>query len=128
MLATPKHANLLDPQTFSFKWIEDFIYYDGPLLSLVESDGRKFFLFYMDNDYHFNRWLVIEISEQDLQDYAAKDRSLLQLINAKSVFLIADIDTEIAVKRLFEVSREDIDNAFLPSENSYFCEELRPNE
>ncbi len=103
--------------------IKDLIYFDGPLLSHFESIFKENFLFYwVDSDNKFNRWLIFRTSEQIINEYLNKKKSLYELIadeNNGNLYKV-DIDNQLNYNNLSIISFIDIPESYLPNKDSYY--------
>jgi hypothetical protein len=59
--------------------IEDLIYYEGPLLSLFKRKDEDIFYFYywIDMDKTSNRWLIFEVSQDDITNFKEKNDTII---------------------------------------------------
>lgn len=111
------------------KWNQDLIYYDGPFLSIYDNSDNwdyQYIHLWVDCDDEWHRWLVFEIDYDDLENYKNGKISLRNLILNKSVndvyiFYLAD---EYHRDEITLVRKEDIPQEYLPSEDSFWSEDL----
>lgn len=71
--------------------VEDILYFDGPLISLFKGiDNRQFIYYWTDSDDHCNRWLVFEVTLENLTRYYSNHDNLYTLIkSAVGGFVVA---------------------------------------
>lgn len=105
------------------EFVEDLIYYDGPLLSHYKNSNEDTWLYYwVSCNSECNKWLLIKLdSLQILQDFKDSKISLLELIrdHYKELF-IQEIDSSLQVRKNIEIDYSDLDPSFLPSQDSYY--------
>ncbi|MCP4984869.1 MAG: hypothetical protein GY928_02030 [Colwellia sp.] len=97
--------------------IKDLIYFDGPLLSHFETIYNENFLFYwVDANQDFNRWLIFRTSEELIDKYTEKKKSLLELITDENIgnFYKIDIDNDLNHNNLSIIEFKDIPESYLP--------------
>lgn len=103
--------------------IKDLIYFEGPLLSHFESVYKENFLFYwVDTNDTFNRWIIFRTSNELIDDYLEKRKSLYNLIsdeNNGNLYKV-DIDSNLDYNNLSIIAFEDIPNSYLPEKNSFY--------
>ncbi|SEA39019.1 DUF6575 domain-containing protein [Bizionia paragorgiae] len=103
--------------------IKDLIYFDGPLLSHFETIYNENFLFYwVDTNQDFNRWLIFRTSEELLDKYLEKKKSLLELMTDENIgnFYKVDIDNDLNYNNLSIIEFKDIPESYLPEKNSFY--------
>jgi hypothetical protein len=95
-----------------FKWIEDLIWYDGPLVSILKNEDTDisylFILADQDNDGH--RWLACPLTEEDLVGLKKPDGYVDYM--KESMFLI-DTDSQGEFIKIFQVQKDEIPD-YLP--------------
>ena len=100
----------------------DLIYFDGPLVSLLENESGESYLYcWSDVNSVDNRWLVFRVTKNSLQDYLLGKVSLRDLIlNPVDAFHYAiDIDNDLEVKNTFWILPENLPDSYVPEEDSY---------
>lgn len=108
--------------------IKDLIFFNGPLLSHFESSYKENFLFYwVDADDIFNRWLIFRTTEELIDDYIEKRKSLFELItNPDNGNLYkVDIDNDSVYNNLALVALNDLPNSYLPEKHSYYTFQVK---
>ncbi len=103
--------------------VSDLIYYNGPLLSHFQSlSGEDYLFYWVDTDSSFNRWLIINISIEKLQDYLNRKISLYQLITELDSGLVykVDIDKDIQYHNFELLYIHELPETYLPNINSLY--------
>lgn len=99
--------------------VKDLIYYDGPLLSLFKTKNNQNYLFYwIDQDHNFNRWLVVNIKNTNLQAYLKNKLSLYQILTKpknNSIYKV-DIDKDLNYHNILKITPKQIPQSYLPVE------------
>lgn len=67
--------------------IRDLMWYDGPLLSLFEQDGKKYLVMWVDVEEE-HKWFAIEVETATLQDYYDLKVTLRQVMEKSSAIYI----------------------------------------
>lgn len=100
----------------------DLISFEGPLLShFFDENGKNYLLNWIDNDDHYNRWLLFEISQIELYDFFNEKKSLRNLIKgSEEIIYFLDIDNEINFNKIILSSKSDIPNEYLPDRDSFY--------
>lgn len=114
----------LDALPFSgLKKVGDIIYFDGPILSHFVSDSGANILFYWaDCDKTGNRWLVLEVSESQLNSYLSKEISLQDVIKSplNDIYYTVDfIGQQIEHKNIKLIDKQDLNAEYVPDAGSY---------
>jgi hypothetical protein len=120
-----ENSTVISNETFSINWIEDYIYYDGPVLSLIKSNEKTYFYLWADSDDECNRWLAITVSEEQIEQYKDRKLTLLDIVNSNPTLFYVDIDNDLKISRTMSVDRTYVKNEFLPSEDSFYDSSLR---
>lgn len=111
---------------FTLSKICDFIYHEGPLLSLFvnqENHNQYYFYKWADCDDDSNRWMVFHISLAELKEFMEKKINLRSIIvNNPYVFYI-DLNDDLLQMQCFMASSESIPEGYMPSDDSYFKHE-----
>ena len=106
------------------KKISDLIFYDGPILSHFQDEFGSDILFYwVDYDNNYNRWLVVQITKDQLNEYLILKKSLRDLINApfnNSLYFI-EISDILKFDNAFLVYKGDLPKSYLPEIDSFFA-------
>lgn len=108
----------------SLSLIADLIYFEGPLLSHYASpQGDNYLFYWVDSDDECNRWMIIKINLQIIQDYISQKITLFSLIRDradKSVYMV-DLDNNLNVCRFLFVNIVELPDEYFPEEESYYC-------
>ena len=101
----------------------DLYYYEGPILSHFSDENEQdYFMNWADMDNLYGRWLLTEVSKENVGKYLSRNISLYELIisnDAGKVYFI-DIDNDIEYRHIWRVAVENIPNDYLPAKDSYF--------
>lgn len=103
------------------QWVEDIIYHEGPVLSLLKgSTSQDYFYYWVDSSSTVNRWLAIPVSRKTIEEYRNCRISLFDVINRESTIKVVDIDNEFKPKYAWSVTIENVPEDYLPAKNSLF--------
>jgi hypothetical protein len=107
--------------------IGDFLYHEGPLLSLYKDRNNQenyYFYKWTDCDGEHNRWLVFLVKKENLRRFLFEEITLKQLIIELNtyVFLI-DINDDLEASQYLIVSTQDIPQSYLPKDTSFYKQE-----
>jgi len=103
--------------------IDNIYEYDGPVLSHFKTDKQDdYFMFWVDNNIEFNRWLLVFVSKDDLTRYFYESITFkdLVLLNQKDLVYFIDIDSNVEYKNITLIAIKDIPTEYLPGDKSYF--------
>lgn len=107
----------------SLTLIADLIYFDGPFLShYASSQGDNYLFYWIDEDEQCNRWMIIKVNLQVIQDYISHKTTLYALIKdrvEKSVYIV-DLDDELNVCNLCLANLNDLPDDYFPDEDSFY--------
>ena len=132
------NLNLLDRHVY----MSDLVYVDGPILSLYRDSKENWLYLWCDTDNKIKeRWLLFPVSRKNLISYLKGEEPLLHLVRKakKRWFLdysqiIPDVESAKSAdgarsfsRLLREVNSDYLLAEYLPSEDSYFDDELAPN-
>lgn len=116
-------ANVMDLSRFSYQWISDLIYFEGPLLSMVNYtlDGaqHKGFVWWYDNDDLANRWLFFKVSEDTERQYRDQQISLRDIMLNNPEAIAVDIADNLQVVMWHPFLITDLPEDDLPTEDSF---------
>lgn len=118
------------------QWIEDILYYEGPLLALFRDNGSGHYSFHYwlgVVEEKYNKWVVFNITEDLLKDYKLGKQSLYQ-IATNTMFYRVGLDGGDALRvylldeDLNTVRNElvPITDDLLPPVDSYYDPDLAP--
>jgi hypothetical protein len=105
------------------KKITDLIYYEGPVLSHFIDEFDKIILFYwIDYNSEYNRWLVFQITEEQLYKYLLRGISLLNLFGkpVNDIFYTIEIADTLEYKNVVQIIKGNLPSVYIPESNSYF--------
>jgi predicted flap endonuclease-1-like 5' DNA nuclease len=103
----------------------DFLFHEGPLVShFVDSSNLKEHYLYKwcDSDALCNRWLIAKCSEDLLIDFLNNKITLRGIINANAFVYVMDLDDDLNEHSILIANTQDLPEAYLPTENSFFNE------
>lgn len=127
----------LKPSTINkYNFFSHLIDFDGPLLSLFKGEDNVDALFlWVDNDTSRNRWCIIPVKRQDLDDYLSEFLTLKDLIyKNKSVIYFNNKeairkDGRVLVRSsCVSVDINDIPVLYLPNNKSYLYDGISTPE
>lgn len=103
-----------------FIHVEDLLYYDGPLVSIYRSKQDVLYLYvWVDVDKQFERMLIVELSNPDLDAYKSGKIALHSiLVNAKLVY-IAHRNNKGDITELVAVAPKDVPQEYMPDVDSF---------
>ncbi|MDR6741001.1 hypothetical protein J2X56_003025 [Herbaspirillum sp. 1173] len=119
----------------------DLVYLEGPVLSLFRDHKQNWLYLWCDTDnVEKERWLLFPVSRTDLIDYLEKRAPLLDLVKKPVPKYLLDFrqksddeksagkdDSVSTYRHLVRVGDMQFLDEYLPTERSYFNEELAPN-
>jgi hypothetical protein len=103
----------------------DFLFHEGPLVShFVDSSNLKEHYLYKwcDSDALCNRWMIAKCSEDLLTDFLNNKITLRGIINANAFVYVMDLDDDLNEQNILIANTQDLPEAYLPTENSFFNE------
>ncbi|MEJ1384149.1 MAG: hypothetical protein RPU34_10140 [Candidatus Sedimenticola sp. (ex Thyasira tokunagai)] len=110
------------------QWVEDILYFDGPILSLLkESTTQDLFYYWCDSNELYNRWMIIPVNRTIITDYKNQRISLLQLVQLSHSVRLVNLNTEGKPARAWEVLVDQLPEAYLPPKESIFDPALCPS-
>jgi hypothetical protein len=105
---------------------EDILYYDGPILSIYQTDKGEFLVYYWcESNYEVNRWLVFEINELEAKLLRNDAITITELVRLRDFVFFVDVDSELKHKSIRKLHPVSIPPSYLPeiqltSDISYF--------
>lgn len=105
----------------------DLLFHEGSLLSHFiskDSNEKHYFCFWVDVSSEVNRWLVCEISIENLKLFFQHKKTLRDLVLDNQEVVFADLDDSINQKLIMLVKIDDIPEDYLSTEESYYEEEM----
>lgn len=111
----------------NLKFVEDLLYYDGPLISKFQEKESVFIVFALSLGGQYERFALIDSKQEDVKDFENGNIDLLELLKvSKSIVIfetvnVYDIKTWI---NLNEISFEKMDSKDLPSRGLYMDKEV----
>lgn len=95
---------------------------------LKGSTTQDFFYYWCDADSRSNRWMCIPVSRKEIIEYKCQTKSLFDICKEHQNLLFVDINNDLKPQRGISVERKDIPEEYLPPEESFFDEDLYPND
>ncbi|MGY2970377.1 hypothetical protein ACVWWU_000764 [Pantoea sp. PA1] len=115
-----------------YNWYADLIHFDGPLLSLFKGERNTDALYmWVDNDNHRNRWCIIPVNRDTLNNYLQKNISLKEVVfSSKKVtfFNISEGVNGLSKRNFIEVTRDDFPADYTPDEDAYLTDMIATKE
>jgi hypothetical protein len=118
-------TGVVEVKKLSFDLIKrgDLIFFEGPVLShFIDEHGDDYFMRWCEMDESANRWLLLQISKEQLIKHLSGKTSFLSLIKrteSGAVYFL-DIDNNIDYKHIKHVEVGRIPEQYLPEKDSYF--------
>lgn len=110
-----------------YEWIMDLIYYEFPLLCLYQHENKKYLFSWLDYDGVFDRYAILDISENDLSSLLKQEISLLDIFAKSFEIIIFDRNMDILeYKAILNFNQFPID--YLPNKDSFLVDEISTNE
>ena len=106
-------------------YLGDFIYYEGPLLSLFKDINNKNIYYlckWVDVNSISNKWLYIEVNTITLKDFLLKKIQLRDIILFSENKFIVDLNNNLEEINKYIILNQDIPIKYLPLKNSYYNE------
>ena len=114
------HAQLPSFPPRNLEKVRDLIYFDGPLLSHFRDEYRRDYIyFWCEADEKYNRWMVVSVTQKQLDSYYQRETSLYELLTSPSsgfVYYI-DIDDNIDICKVYLAIASEIDYEYLPQKD-----------
>ncbi len=111
---------------FKHQWVEDILYHEGPLLSLLKASTSQDFFYYWCGVFNKqNQWLAFEVTRDQIEGYKNGDATLLEIVKSHDHAYLVFIDVERKVRRVWQYSLGDLPKGVLPPTDSYFDADLR---
>jgi len=113
----------------SHVWVEDVLYFDGPILALLKGDTKlDYFYYWCDSDDQYNRWLAIPVNRTEIEKYKSGQLSILDLAADPDVELtLVDVNSELLPRKAWAAVFDQLPEDYVPPETSYFDAELSPS-
>jgi hypothetical protein len=110
-----------------YKYIDDLIDFEGPILVHYSKDDINHALYYwIEGSEKLNRWLCFSVSISELYDYLFSIISLYDLIKNKSneLFFTVDIDQELKYNNFQMLFGYSLPDEYFPDIESYYTFEV----
>ena len=122
---------LHDPTLFSHQWVEDIVYFEGPLLALLRDVSGEQYLYYWTGHDAFegesvNCWLAVKVTDEQIAEYKAKRFTLLQIVRSVPQVYLVSIDEDLKTRQVVEINSDDVPLHLLPPNDSFYDKELAP--
>lgn len=107
--------------------IGDFLYHEGPLLSLFKDKQNKdnyYFYKWADCDKHCNRWLIFPATTETLKSFLLGEISSRNMIMKNQYVFFVDLNNDLDADKCLIASIKEVPNSYLPSENSFYDEDI----
>lgn len=104
------------------EWINDLIYYDGPLLSQFrKKDNEYYFKMWCDCDDISNRWMYFKIYEKDRLRLLIGEKSLYECLKEQPDSFVFFSDESEGKQLTYMVDNQLIPDEYLPETESYLA-------
>lgn len=111
----------------NLKFVEDILYYDGPLISKFQEKESFFIAFALSLGGQYERFALVNSEQEDVKDFENGNIDLLELLKvSKSIIIFETVnvyDRETWIN-FNETSFERMDSKDLPSEGLYMDKEV----
>jgi hypothetical protein len=107
----------------NLKKIEDLLEYDGPILShFIDSFENNYLFYWVDSDSYFNRWLIWNVSLEQLAGYILGEVSLQSLFykNLEHCYYSVDIDENVEYHNIHLLRTQEVPLDYIPGDNSFY--------
>lgn len=108
-------------------WVEDLVYFDGPLVSLIKESTTQDYIYIFVDSGQLNRWLAVPAARDSLIRYRERSLSLRKFVENAEILYLVDIDGDGEYKALYRCEISDIPPDYLPDEDSFFDSSLCPD-
>lgn len=108
--------------TGELKFVEDLLYYDGPLVSLYKNDQDENFLYWwLNNETHVQNWALLKLSQTTVDDFINKKKTCLETIkSAFECYLVCCVfEKDKSYNLVYSCSFEEILKDCLPKEDVF---------
>jgi hypothetical protein len=110
-----------------FRKINDLLEYDGPILShFVDAFNNNYLFYWVDNDERNNRWLIWQVSIEDIFYYTNGEYSLSHLLTSEQIENIysVDINEDLEFVNILLMKFQEIPRVYIPGQNSYLFSDI----
>jgi hypothetical protein len=113
----------------SHVWVEDILFFDGPILALLKASSRQdYFYYWVDSDESYNRWLAIPVSRGTIEEYKRGSLSLLSVVGeAHDRLFLLDINAALEPRTAWSVEFVSLPDDYLPPAESFYDSSLAPD-
>jgi hypothetical protein len=95
--------------------IGDLVNYEGPLMSLFSTNKEDLYIYdWADCDDNFHRWLIYQVTPEQLINYLNGNLTHYQLIMSHSVVFAVDLDSDAKPYNITLLPTTNIPNDYLP--------------
>lgn len=112
---------------YSHQWVEDILYFEGPILSLLKaSTTQDYFYYHVDQSDRAVRWLAISVSRREISQYMKGKKSLRWLVKRHEEVALVDLNAAGEVANALVCDLEKLPSEYLPPKQSLFDPDLSP--
>ncbi len=112
---------------FVHQWVEDLLYFEGPILSLLKaSTSQDYFYYHVDQGPDSVRWLALAVSRDEISSYLEGEISLHELTSNRDKVVLVDLDSKGEVIRVQELDIGKLPNEYMPPQEAFFDPNLSP--
>ncbi|HHR5849467.1 TPA: hypothetical protein ACS7XE_003698 [Providencia alcalifaciens] len=109
-----------------YEWYADLVYFDGPLISLFKGEKNTDAIYmWVDNDSRRNRWCIIPVNRDTLNNYIRKEIALKDVISLTESVVFFNISEGVngIIRRSFtQVNINDFPPEYLPDDDSFLSD------
>lgn len=114
-------GNKIDRFPFdNIKKVSDLLYFEGPILSHYNCDGQDLLFYWIDFGESHNRWLIMNISEEQLVDFLLKQINLKSIASDNKFLFITDINADKKFENTYLINSVKALAEYLPEDDTYF--------
>lgn len=103
----------------TYNWCYDLIFFEGPVVSVIEMLNYQMIVIWNENDNVCNRWLAFKVTDEQIRDYRAEKISLRSIVDLQSHVFFIDINDNLEIVASIQQPRGDVLEIELPTYDSF---------
>ena len=111
-------------ERLNFVWNADLVSFDGPLISLFKKGDDDFLFVWVDCDVSRNRWLIVPVERNPLQDYLTQHSTLLSIMKDAKVVWIFESTMTAQRRNYRNIEVDKLPESYLPKRDSYLSNSI----